>query len=171
MILTVAPGLTEFACPTCRMPQMLPPELMARVHHTTPSLNPPPPPPPPPPPSPLLLPPPLPSSSSSSSSHVLAHGIDPTKIQLPCTKCKAAILNVPHGLARFACPQCGIELAVNVSKVKQFFPPEEVNEVRFLLLSLCRVVLFSVLLFSVFHHSMSLICFLFLVSLFLGFEL
>ncbi|KAE9592810.1 putative chromatin regulator PHD family [Lupinus albus] len=126
MILTVAPGLTEFACPTCRMPQMLPPELMARVqHHTTPPNNlhpqttshP-----------SLLLPPHPSSASSSSSSHVPAHGIDPTKIQLPCAKCKA-ILNVPHGLARFSCPQCGIELAVDVSKVKQFFPPEEVNEV------------------------------------------
>ncbi|OIV89831.1 hypothetical protein TanjilG_29766 [Lupinus angustifolius] len=124
MILTVAPGLTEFACPTCRMPQMLPPELMARVqHHTAPPNLPHPqttshPPPP-------LLPHP---SSASSSSHVPAHGIDPTKIQLPCAKCKA-ILNVPHGLARFSCPQCGIELAVDVSKVKQFFAPEEVNEV------------------------------------------
>ncbi|CAL0333656.1 unnamed protein product [Lupinus luteus] len=127
MILTVAPGLTEFACPTCRMPQMLPPELMARVqHHATPPNLPHPqttshPPPP-------LLPHHPSSASSSSSSHVPAHGIDPTKIQLPCAKCKA-ILNVPHGLARFSCPQCGIELAVDVSKVKQFFAPEEVNEV------------------------------------------
>ncbi|XP_034679259.1 protein FORGETTER 1 isoform X3 [Vitis riparia] len=98
MILTVGAGLTEFVCPTCQLPQMLPPELVSRTH----------------------LPP------------VPAHGIDPTKIQLPCAHCKA-ILNVPHGLSRFACPQCGIDLAVDVSKLKQFFPPrpppEEVNEV------------------------------------------
>lgn len=112
MILTVAPGLTEFACPTCRMPQMLPPELMARVHQTLPSLSP-------------------------VSQNKPAHGIDPTKIQLPCASCKA-ILNVPHGLSRFSCPQCRADLAVDLSKIKQFFapplplpppPPEEVNEV------------------------------------------
>jgi len=108
MILTVAPGLTEFACPTCRMPQMLPPELMARVHQTAPPVTPP-------------------------TQNLPAHGIDPTKIQLPCAKCKA-ILNVPHGLSRFSCPQCNVDLAVDLSKVKQFLPPptlEEVNEVRF----------------------------------------
>ncbi|XP_050873027.1 protein FORGETTER 1 isoform X1 [Lathyrus oleraceus] len=111
MILTVAPGLTEFACPTCRMPQMLPPELMARVHQTAPSTLP-------------LTPP---------SQNLPAHGIDPTKIQLPCASCKA-ILNVPHGLSRFSCPQCNVDLAVDLSKIKQFLPPpppplEEVNEV------------------------------------------
>lgn len=105
MILTVGPGLTEFVCPTCKLPQMLPPELMR--------------------------PPP--------SSQVPAHGIDPSKIQLPCANCKA-ILNVPHGLSRFACPQCKTELAVDLSRIKQFYPPppqpqpqppppEEVNEV------------------------------------------
>ncbi|KAL4359884.1 hypothetical protein HN51_020073 [Arachis hypogaea] len=130
MILTVAPGLTEFACPSCRMPQMLPPELMPRSHQAARTTPPPPPlhaPLPPPPPLPLL-------SSQSQPSHVPAHGIDPTKIQLPCASCKA-ILNVPHGLTRFACPQCGIDLAVDISKVKQFYPsvlpsvpPEEVNE-------------------------------------------
>lgn len=87
MILTVAPGLTEFVCPTCQLPQMLPPELM-------------------------------PQQQRSSA---LAHGIDPTKIQLPCAHCKA-ILNVPHGLSRFSCPQCGIDLAVDVSKIRQFLP-------------------------------------------------
>ncbi|XP_010260806.1 PREDICTED: protein strawberry notch [Nelumbo nucifera] len=105
MILTVAPGLTEFICPNCQLPQMLPPELMRPLHH--PHQHHPP---------------------------AQAHGIDPTKIQLPCAHCKA-ILNVPHGLARFACPQCGVDLAVDVSKLKQFFPPpmrgppEEINEV------------------------------------------
>ncbi|KAI4333252.1 hypothetical protein L6164_018085 [Bauhinia variegata] len=111
MILTVGPGVTEFACPTCRMPQMLPPELMSRAHQR-------------PVHSPLPPPPQVPQ-------HVPAHGIDPTKIQLPCASCKA-ILNVPHGLARFACPQCGVDLAVDVSKLNQFLPsgapPEEVNE-------------------------------------------
>ncbi|KAH7536674.1 hypothetical protein FEM48_Zijuj03G0009500 [Ziziphus jujuba var. spinosa] len=107
-VLTVAPGITEFKCPNshCKLAQMLPPELMTRAHHKV--LLPPPPPPPP------ALPP-LPP-------HVPAHGIDPTKIQLPCAHCKA-ILNVPHGLARFACPQCGVDLAVDVSKLRQFFPP------------------------------------------------
>ncbi|XP_024977449.1 protein FORGETTER 1 isoform X2 [Cynara cardunculus var. scolymus] len=94
MILTVGPGLTEFVCPTCQLPQMLPPELMR------------------------------------PPSQVPAHGIDPSKIQLPCANCKA-ILNVPHGLSRFACPQCKMELAVDLSRIKQFYPPppEEVNEV------------------------------------------
>ncbi|XP_043701868.1 protein FORGETTER 1 isoform X2 [Telopea speciosissima] len=102
LILAVAPGLTEFICPSCHMAQMLPPELMRRT-------------PPPPPPPPHYQP-------------AQAHGIDPTKIQLPCAHCKA-ILNVPHGLTRFACPQCGIELAVDVSKLNQYLPPEELNEV------------------------------------------
>lgn len=122
-VLTVAPGVTEFKCPDahCKLAQMLPPELMTRAHHNHKVLLPPP---PPPPPLPL---PPLPPN-------VPAHGIDPTKIQLPCAHCKA-ILNVPHGLARFVCPQCGVDLAVDVSKLRQFFPPlpppppEEVNEV------------------------------------------
>lgn len=113
MILTVGPGLTEFMCPTCQLPQMLPPELM-------------------------------PAHAQQLRSGAPAHGIDPTKIQLPCAHCKA-ILNVPHGLTRFSCPQCGVDLAVDLSKIKQFFPsppipahlrpplppppPEEVNEV------------------------------------------
>ncbi|XP_065854274.1 protein FORGETTER 1 [Euphorbia lathyris] len=121
MILTVVPGLLDFVCPTCQMHQMLPPELMSRVHNNLQSKNTPPP-------------------------QVPAHGIDPTKIQLPCANCKA-ILNVPHGLTRFACPQCGVDLAVDVAKVNQLYtppppppppppslpktlqPPEEVNEV------------------------------------------
>ncbi|KAI9161515.1 hypothetical protein LWI28_018189 [Acer negundo] len=124
MILTVGLGVTEFICPTCQLPQMLPPELMtlggaansgnrgALNSQNAPS-----------------------NASSIASSHVPAHGIDPTKIQLPCANCKA-ILNVPHGLVRFSCPQCAVELAVDLSKVKQFFPsprlpppPEDINEV------------------------------------------
>ncbi|KAF5195402.1 strawberry notch-like protein [Thalictrum thalictroides] len=81
--------MTEFVCPTCNMPQILPPEIMMS-----------------------MLPLPLPPLNHQ------AHGIDPTKIQVPCINCKA-ILNVPHGLSRFTCPQCCIELVV----------PEEVNEV------------------------------------------
>lgn len=107
MILAVGPGLTEFVCPTCQLPQMLPPELMRAPPRTVP-----------------------------------AHGIDPTKIQLPCAHCKA-ILNVPHGLSRFACPQCGVDLAIDLSKSQHFFPPpsrppppEEVNEVLLLISSL-----------------------------------
>eukprot|EP00262_Sarcandra_glabra_P004689 TRINITY_DN15881_c0_g2_i2.p1 TRINITY_DN15881_c0_g2~~TRINITY_DN15881_c0_g2_i2.p1 ORF type:complete len:504 (+),score=24.40 TRINITY_DN15881_c0_g2_i2:62-1513(+) len=101
-ILTVAPGLTEFSCPKCKMAQMLPPELM-RSH----------------------LPP------------AAAHGIDPSKIQLPCAQCEA-ILNVPHGLSRFTCPLCGVDLAVDLSKLPHRVsspappapePPEQVNEV------------------------------------------
>ncbi|EXB51234.1 Protein strawberry notch [Morus notabilis] len=136
-ILTVAAGVTEFVCPTCKLPQMLPPELMSRAHHhqqpkplsIAPPLTP-----------PLPLPPAPAPSVPPPPSHVPAHGIDPTKIQLPCANCKA-ILNVPHGLTRFNCPQCSVDLAVDVSKLKHFYPPplplplppppppEEVNEV------------------------------------------
>ncbi|XP_027062492.2 protein FORGETTER 1 isoform X1 [Coffea arabica] len=112
MILTVGAGLTEFVCPKCNLPQMLPPELLRTTQQ------------------------------QQQQRAAAAHGIDPTKIQLPCAHCKA-ILNVPHGLSRFNCPQCGVDLAVDLSKIRQFFapplpgapplptppPPEEVNEV------------------------------------------
>lgn len=127
IILTVGPGLTEFICGTCNLPQMLPPELMpvatgGGVANNTTSSN--------------TTTSTRPTHVKAASSHVPALGIDPTKIQLPCANCKA-ILNVPHGLVRFSCPQCAVELAVDMSKVKQFFPPpprpppppEEVNEV------------------------------------------
>lgn len=127
IILTVGPGLTEFICGTCNLPQMLPPELMpastgGSVPNNTTSSN--------------TTNSTRPTHMKAASSHVPALGIDPTKIQLPCANCKA-ILNVPHGLVRFSCPQCAVELAVDMSKVKQFFPPpprpappaEEVNEV------------------------------------------
>ncbi|KAH9646135.1 protein FORGETTER 1 [Citrus sinensis] len=126
IILTVGPGLTEFICGTCNLPQMLPPELMpastgGSVPNNTTSSN--------------TTNSTRPTHMKAASSHVPALGIDPTKIQLPCANCKA-ILNVPHGLVRFSCPQCAVELAVDMSKVKQFFPPpprpappaEEVNE-------------------------------------------
>ncbi|KAK4398778.1 protein FORGETTER 1 [Sesamum angolense] len=106
MVLTVLPGLTEFVCPTCQLPQMLPPELMRSTQ-----------------------------AQAQQQRSAPAHGIDPTKIQLPCANCKA-ILNVPHGLSRFNCPQCLISLAVDLSKIGQVLPsvrpplpPEEVNEV------------------------------------------
>lgn len=126
MILTVRQGLTEFSCPTCQLPQMLPPELMAGSRGGGMSL-------------------PSQDANVKPPSHVPAHGIDPTKIQLPCASCKA-ILNVPHGLVRFSCPQCAADLAVDLSKVKYFppppprppllLPPEEVNEVSSFSLSL-----------------------------------
>ncbi|XP_051128829.1 protein FORGETTER 1 isoform X2 [Andrographis paniculata] len=107
MVLTVLPGMTEFVCPACQLPQMLPPELMRSV-----STHP-------------AQPPPQRTGP--------AHGIDPTKIQLPCLNCKA-VLNVPHGLLRFKCPQCNF--IVDLSLPGQFMPPmapppppEEVNEV------------------------------------------
>ncbi|XP_039816573.1 protein FORGETTER 1-like isoform X4 [Panicum virgatum] len=120
-VLAVAPGMTEFICPKCRMAQRLPPELMPpsppKASPTPPPSGPTPPPPhslPPPPPVPA--PPPPPPGSRSAPR---AQGVDPTKIQLPCARCKA-VLNVPHGLARFRCPQCGVDLAVDMSKLRHF---------------------------------------------------
>ena len=127
LILTVAPGVTEFACPACQVPQMLPPELMKVQFKTAAAAA-------------TTTPPPPPSSQPLQQQHVPAHGIDPTKIQVPCAHCKA-ILNVPHGLARFTCPQCNADLAVDLSKLKQFYqprprppppPPEEIDEVLLL---------------------------------------
>ncbi|KAL3581764.1 hypothetical protein D5086_016096 [Populus alba] len=97
MILTVGPGITEFVCPSCKMPQMLPPELMKKA----------------------MAPPLLNNNNmlhkmtSQSQPQMPAYGIDPSKMQLPCAYCKA-ILNVPHGLARFQCPQCFVDLAVAI---------------------------------------------------------
>lgn len=135
MILTVGPGVTEFICPTCKLPQMLPPELMPLAGGTGSNTS-----------STTTRP-----AHLKASSHVPALGIDPTKIQLPCANCKA-ILNVPHGLVRFSCPQCAVELAVDMSKVKQFFPPpprpapppEEVNEVSFFLLKFAYICFFII---------------------------
>ncbi|KAM0969031.1 hypothetical protein ACFX13_017610 [Malus domestica] len=56
------------------------------------------------------------ASSATLLPHVALHGIDHSKNQLPCTNCKA-ILNVPHGIARFRCPQCQVDMAVDVSKL------------------------------------------------------
>lgn len=140
LILTVASGHMEFVCPTCQLPQMLPPELAARAQQQQQPLQ--------------ILPPELAIRAQqqsqimtpdlalatraqqqllSSMPHVQAHSVDPTKIQLPCIHCKA-VLNVPHGLSRFACPQCGLDLAYDLPElIKPSFPPplppEEVNEV------------------------------------------
>ncbi|GKF60243.1 hypothetical protein Tco_0177029 [Tanacetum coccineum] len=87
----------------CQLPQMLPPEL-------------------------LLL-----DKKPKQQQQVPAHGIDPSKIQLPCANCKA-ILNVPHGLSRFSCPQCKMELSLGPLPLPPPPPPvEEVNEVALLL--------------------------------------
>ncbi|XP_010537824.1 PREDICTED: protein strawberry notch [Tarenaya hassleriana] len=135
VILRVKTGVVEFSCPTCQLPQMLPPELIARArpHFQQPQ--------------PIQTLPPLQQQLKPLNlprPPVPAHGIDPTKMQLPCANCQA-ILNVPHGLTRFSCPQCNVELAVDVSKLNQSLsapppaqagpspapppPPEEVNEV------------------------------------------
>ncbi|KAI6691687.1 hypothetical protein NL676_028515 [Syzygium grande] len=122
MILSVGRGVMQFSCPTCQLPQMLPPELTTPAnppHYNSPDAN-----------------TNTNTNTNTNPNRVAqlkpAHGIDPTKIQLPCAHCKA-LLNVPHGLSRFKCPQCDTDLAV-----KQPFlplplppppPPEEVNEV------------------------------------------
>ncbi|KAM3213142.1 hypothetical protein ACQJBY_065881 [Aegilops geniculata] len=120
-VLAVAPGMTEFICPKCRMAQRLPPELMPSSSPPKASPTPPPPQPPPLPPQPHSqpAPPPPPLPAASRRSGPRAQGVDPTKIQLPCARCKA-ILNVPHGLARFRCPQCDVDLAVDISKLQHF---------------------------------------------------
>ncbi|KAK1280548.1 hypothetical protein QJS04_geneDACA014302 [Acorus gramineus] len=111
-ILTVAAGMTEFSCPKCQLPQMLPPELMSSAAAAAAAAR----------------------RGLNGGVGAAPQGIDPTKIQLPCAHCKA-ILNVPHGLSRFKCPQCDVELAVDLSKLRQYFssagvePPEEINEV------------------------------------------
>ncbi|KAL0306071.1 UNVERIFIED_CONTAM: protein FORGETTER 1 [Sesamum radiatum] len=84
MVLTVLPGLTEFVCPTCQLPQMLPPELMRSTQAQAQA-----------------------QAQAQQQRSAPAHGIDPTKIQLPCANCKA-ILNVPHGLSRFNCPSASL---------------------------------------------------------------
>ncbi|KAI5011295.1 hypothetical protein ZWY2020_013432 [Hordeum vulgare] len=115
-VLAVAPGMTEFICPKCQMAQRLPPQLMPKP---PPSFSPPSPPKSSaaPAPSPALPAPPQPRKRASQTPQ--AHGVDPTKIQLPCVRCQA-VLNVPHGLANFRCPQCGVDLAVDVSKLQNF---------------------------------------------------
>ncbi|CAL5030145.1 unnamed protein product [Urochloa decumbens] len=108
-VLAVAPGMTEFICPKCGMAQRLPPQLMPKST-SSPSSSP-----PPKSPAKPSLPPPTPPRKGAPP----AQGVDPTKIQLPCARCQA-LLNVPHGLARFSCPQCGVDLAVDHAKLQNF---------------------------------------------------
>lgn len=49
----------------------------------------------------------------------LPRGVDSSKIQLPCASCNTS-LNVPHGLSRFVCPKCEVELAVDQDMLKKF---------------------------------------------------
>ncbi|CAN6276875.1 unnamed protein product [Urochloa humidicola] len=108
-VLAVGPGMTEFVCPKCGMAQRLPPQLMPKSTSSSSSS------PPPKSPAKPSLPPPTPPRKGAPP----AQGVDPTKIQLPCAHCQA-LLNVPHGLARFRCPQCGVELAVDHAKLQNF---------------------------------------------------
>uniref|UniRef100_R7W7P3 Uncharacterized protein n=1 Tax=Aegilops tauschii TaxID=37682 RepID=R7W7P3_AEGTA len=112
-VLAVAPGMTEFICPKCQMAQRLPPQLMPNPSSSTPS-------PPKSSAAPALPAPPQHRKRASQAAQTSqAHGVDPTKIQLPCVRCQA-VLNVPHGLANFRCPQCGVDLAVDLSKLQNF---------------------------------------------------
>ncbi|KAI5011304.1 hypothetical protein ZWY2020_013441 [Hordeum vulgare] len=86
--LEVDHGLTEFACPDCGMAQSLPPELM------------------PPRPRRAL---PLPGRGAPYAAPVPpAPPAAPARVT--CGGC-GSVLCMPHGLGRFACPLCGVELA------------------------------------------------------------
>ncbi|KAK3121293.1 hypothetical protein QOZ80_8BG0650260 [Eleusine coracana subsp. coracana] len=90
--LEVERGLTEFACPGCAMPQALPPQLM-----------------PPPPPRPRRA---LPLGSARGP------GLStPPSARVPCDGC-GAVLAVPRGIRRVACPLCGDELDVAGSSAR-----------------------------------------------------
>ncbi|KAJ4815925.1 RING/FYVE/PHD zinc finger protein [Rhynchospora pubera] len=91
-ILMVGPGMTQFICPKCQLAQRLPPEMVPLVGPVIPSGP--------------VLPPPV-----NRRPQPRAEGIDPSKLQIPCANCKA-ILNVPHGLTRFKCPQCDSDLLI-----------------------------------------------------------
>ncbi|KAF0930629.1 hypothetical protein E2562_033825 [Oryza meyeriana var. granulata] len=112
-VLAVAPGMTEFICPKCGMAQRLPPQLMPKPPSSSSSSS-------PASKSSSATPaPPAPAPPRRGAAPPQAQGVDPTKIQLPCANCQA-VLNVPHGLARFRCPQCGVELAVDLAKLQDF---------------------------------------------------
>ncbi|CAN6236197.1 unnamed protein product [Urochloa humidicola] len=106
--LEVEPALTEFACPDCGTQQALPPELMP-------------------------LPPPRPRRALAIPGRGPATGAPvpvpvpvpaPAPAHMPCGAC-AALLSVPVGLARFACPLCGVELNVDGGRLRVYFasPP------------------------------------------------
>ncbi|CAL5014957.1 unnamed protein product [Urochloa decumbens] len=104
--LEVEPALTEFACPDCGTQQALPPELM---------------PPPPPRPRRAL---PIPGRGPAAAAPVPVPVPVPAPAHMPCGAC-AALLSVPAGLARFACPLCGVELIVDGGRLRLYFasPP------------------------------------------------
>ncbi|KAG2574583.1 hypothetical protein PVAP13_7KG335470 [Panicum virgatum] len=105
--LEVEPALTEFACPDCSTQQALPPELM---------------PPPPPRPRRAL---PIPGRGPAAAVPVpVPVPVAPAPASLPCAAC-AALLSVPAGLARFACPLCGVELTVDGGHLRAYLasPP------------------------------------------------
>ncbi|KAG8043404.1 hypothetical protein GUJ93_ZPchr0458g22498 [Zizania palustris] len=89
--LEVEPGVTEFACPDCGTQQALPPELM---------------PPPPPRPRRAL---PIPGRGPAAAAPA----------RMPCGGC-GAVLSVPPGLGRFACPLCCLELVVDGGRLRLF---------------------------------------------------
>ncbi|XP_040379334.1 uncharacterized protein LOC102720699 isoform X2 [Oryza brachyantha] len=100
--LEVEPGLTEFACPDCGTQQALPPELM---------------PPPPPRPRRAL---PIPGRGPPPAVPVPVHVPVPAPARMPCGGC-GALLSVPAGLGRFACPLCGVELVVDGGRLRLCF--------------------------------------------------
>uniref|UniRef100_A0A7N2R403 FORGETTER1 first zinc ribbon domain-containing protein n=1 Tax=Quercus lobata TaxID=97700 RepID=A0A7N2R403_QUELO len=117
MILMVAPGVTDFVCPTCQVPQMLPPELM-KVHSR---LSP--------------LPPQRPRLSLLRRSGC-NNTCRPMASIRRRSRCLALIAR-PFSMSLmawpgFTCPQCNADLTVDLSKLKQFFQPEEINEVLLL---------------------------------------
>ncbi|XP_062184098.1 uncharacterized protein LOC133888029 isoform X2 [Phragmites australis] len=95
--LEVEPGLTEFACPDCGTQQALPPELM-----------------PPPRPRRAL---PIPGRGPPAAATVPV--LVPAPARMPCGAC-AALLSVPAGLVRFACPLCGVELVVDGGRLQVY---------------------------------------------------
>jgi predicted RNA-binding Zn-ribbon protein involved in translation (DUF1610 family) len=106
--LEVEPGLSEFACPDCGTQQALPPELM-----------------PPPPPRPRrALPIPSRRPAAAAPVPVPVPVPVPAPASLPCGAC-SALLSVPAGLARFACPLCSVELTVDGGRLRVYFasPP------------------------------------------------
>ncbi|OEL36507.1 hypothetical protein BAE44_0002471 [Dichanthelium oligosanthes] len=106
--LEVEPALTEFACPDCGTQQALPPELM---------------PPPPPRPRRAL---PIPGCGPAAAAPVPVPVPVPVvaPASMPCGAC-AALLSVPAGLARFACPLCGVDLTVDGGRLRVYLasPP------------------------------------------------
>uniref|UniRef100_A0A0E0H5T0 Uncharacterized protein n=1 Tax=Oryza nivara TaxID=4536 RepID=A0A0E0H5T0_ORYNI len=104
--LEVEPGLTEFACPDCGTHQALPPELM-----------------PPPPPRPRRA---LPIPGRGPPPAAVLHAPVPVPVQvpaparMPCGGC-CALLSVPAGLVRFACPVCAAELVVDGGRLRLYF--------------------------------------------------